>query len=125
MSTIEEGDYLIFPDHPKFDFQPPSLIGFDQWVCTGIYVPLEKDTVSPYMISPVYNISTYHKHLFLHQQELGEHDPHLVPTISLQAAHQDLSSDSVPVLPRADAWRIATDEEWKEPVGTRKGVWGL
>ena len=40
--VISEEDYLVFPDHPKFSFKPADkVVGFDQWVCSGIWVPLE------------------------------------------------------------------------------------
>jgi len=37
-NVISEDDYLVFPAHPKFDYQPDGLVGFGDWVCSGIWV---------------------------------------------------------------------------------------
>lgn len=37
---ISEEDFLVFPDHPKFQYVPKQLISFNDWVCTGLYVPV-------------------------------------------------------------------------------------
>jgi hypothetical protein len=37
-NVISDEDYLVFPSHPKFDYQPDGLIGFGDWVCSGIWV---------------------------------------------------------------------------------------
>jgi hypothetical protein len=41
-NIISEEDYLIFPSHPKFSFEPAEKpVEFDRWVCSGIWVPIE------------------------------------------------------------------------------------
>ena len=37
-NIISDNDYLIFPSHPRFDYQPDGLVGFGDWVCSGIWV---------------------------------------------------------------------------------------
>ena len=37
-NIISDDDYLIFPSHPRFDYQPDGLVGFGDWVCSGIWV---------------------------------------------------------------------------------------
>jgi hypothetical protein len=45
------------------------------------------------------------------------------PTVDLLPVHQALTEGAVPILPRADAWKISREDDWVEPLGTRKGVW--
>lgn len=58
-NVIPEEDYLVFPDHPKFSFDPAEkVIRFDDWVCSGIWVPIDLEVrpSSSYSFLPPFSV---------------------------------------------------------------------